>query len=141
MADTIFNNFIDKFGEKVFDMSNDVFKIILLNDTYTINEDEINYGDILSTEELATAGGYTVGGVTLTSVTWEADSGTNTFDAANVSWPAATLTARYAIIYDDTVTDDPVVCLIDFGENKSASAVTFEIRFNDDGIFTLAQGA
>ncbi len=139
MADIIYNNFIDKIGEKAFDMSADSFKIVLLDNTHTPSAADVNYADV-SAEELATAGNYTAGGVALANQSWVAAAGVNTFDADDVSWANATFTARYAVIFDDTVADDPLVCLIDFLEDKTASAVTFEIRFHADGIMTLQQG-
>lgn len=78
----------------------------------------------------------TVVGQTVTdgSVTW-----TNVgqviiqWDAADPSWAASTLTARYAVIYDRTPASDatrPLMGVIDFGSNQSTSNGTFAITFD-----------
>ena len=75
-----------------------------------------------------------MGSVTLSLVT----TNDAAFDAADVSWTAsggAIGPARYALIYNDTDTDDPPVVYIDLGENKTADAGTpFNITFNASGI-------
>ena len=137
MADIIYNNFIDHLGEKLYDMPNDTFKIVLLDDGHTPSAAHVDYDDI-SGDELSNGNGYTTGGATLTSVTWTASGGTNTFDAADAQWEDANFTSRYAVIYNTSVSDE-LVCLIDFTENKQASGITFKVRFNASGIFKLAQ--
>ena len=53
-----------------------------------------------------------------------------TFD--NLIWAASTITARGAVIYNDTITTpvaDPSVCVLDFGADKSSSAGDFTVSF------------
>ena len=138
MADTIFNSFLEAVGDGTHDMDNDTFKICLLTDSYSIDATDTQYSDL--TNEVANGNGYTTGGVTLTGVTWTQTSGTLTFDSTMApAWTSASFTARYAVIYNDTATNDELVCLIDFGENKVVSSGTFTINFNASGIFTIAQ--
>ena len=139
MADIIYNNFIDHLGEKLYDMPNDTFKIVLLDDGHTPSAAHVDYDDIKA-DELGNGNGYTTTGASLASVTWTETGGVATFDAANVQWAGANFTSRYAVIYDDTVSDE-LVCLIDFTENKQAGNITFEVRFAASGIFTLAQAS
>lgn len=136
----IFNQFKEYLGDGTIDMDNDTFKIVLLSDSYTPSGAHDVKADL--TNELATGDGYTAGGATLSGVTWNHSAGTVTFDATDVSWTSATFTARYAVIYDDSPTSpaDPLVCLIDFGENMSVTNGTFAIQFNASGIFTLSGG-
>ena len=56
---------------------------------------------------------------------------TNTaiIDFADRSFTGVTLTARGALIYNDTASGDPAVCVLDFGGDKSASSGTFTIQF------------
>ena len=83
--------------------------------------------------------GYTAGGKSLTSVTFATSGGTITWDAADVEWASSTITdARYATIYDDSLTNDPLICTIDFGGDFSTVSGTFKITWNASGIFTLA---
>ena len=67
-------------------------------------------------------------------------SGVVVFDAADTSWAAATFTARRAVIADTTpaaAASNPLICCIDFGEDKSPSAGTFQITYDADGIFYI----
>ena len=53
-------------------------------------------------------------------------------------WTSSTITgARYAAIYDDTLTNKPLICAIDFGGDFSTTSGTFKITWNASGIFTL----
>jgi len=137
MADIIYNNFIDHLGEKLYDMPNDTFKILLLDDGHTPSAAHVDYADVIA-DELSNGNGYDTGGATLASVTWTITGGTAKFDADDAQWEGANFAPRYGVIYDDTVSDE-LVCLIDFTENKQASGITFEIRFDANGIFTTEQ--
>jgi len=73
--------------------------------------------------------GYTAGGGTLTRVD-PTTSGTTAFtDFADLTFSTATITARGALIYNDTATGDPSVVVLDFGEDKSSTAGDFTIVF------------
>ena len=73
--------------------------------------------------------GYTATGETLTNVT-PTSSGTTAFtDFADVTWSSATITARGALIYNDTATGDPSVVVLDFGADKTSTAGDFTIVF------------
>jgi hypothetical protein len=74
----------------------------------------------------------TDGGVTWTNV----GKGALVLDAADTSWSTATLTARYAIIYDSTGTaaTSALIALIDFGADVSSTASTFLIVWPTQGI-------
>ncbi|NIU50077.1 MAG: hypothetical protein GWN74_13570 [Thermoplasmata archaeon] len=77
------------------------------------------------------------------TVVWtEAGRGLVTLDAANVSWTSSTITARYAIIYKDTGTasTSPLIGFIDFGQDESTTNGTFQVTFDDDGIFQFFAG-
>jgi hypothetical protein len=73
--------------------------------------------------------GYSAGGGTLTNVT-PTTSGTTAFtDFADLTFSSATITARGALIYNDTAAGDPSVVVLDFGSDKSSSAGDFTIVF------------
>lgn len=91
-----------------------------------------------STNELASAGGYTLGGSTLAgqSVT----QGTTTkFDGTDTAWTSATFTAYHAVLWDDTIAGDDLIASIDFGGAKTVTSGTFTIQWHTDGIITLAE--
>jgi hypothetical protein len=67
--------------------------------------------------------GYTAGGNTLTGVTINTDSNTNTVyvNFNNVSWSGANFTARGALIYNSTQSNKSIAVL-DFGADKLFTA-------------------
>lgn len=82
-----------------------------------------------SSNEVANSGTYTAGGGTLTNVT-PTTSGTTAFtDFADLTFTSATITARGAMIYNDTAAGDPSVVILDFGSDKSSTAGDFQIVF------------
>ena len=74
--------------------------------------------------------GYTAGGVTLSSQAVAYDSSNNVayFDAADPSWSSATITARGALIYNNTKSNASIAVL-DFGSDFSSSNGTFQVQF------------
>ena len=90
--------------------------------------------------ESTTATGYTAGGQALASVAVTTVTTNDAkFDANDLTWSASggAIVASYAILYNDTDTDDPPVAFIDFGGSESAGDGTdFIIVWNASGIFT-----
>jgi hypothetical protein len=81
------------------------------------------------TNEVANSGSYSAGGGTLTNIT-PTTSGTTAFaDFADITFTSATITARGALIYNDTAAGDPVVVVLDFGTDKTSTSGDFEIVF------------
>ena len=81
-----------------------------------------------TTGEVASSGSYATGGGTLTNVT-PTSSGTTAFtDFSDLSFTTATITARGALIYNDT-DSDKAVAVLDFGGDKTSTAGTFTIQF------------
>lgn len=81
------------------------------------------------TNELSTANGYTVGGVTLTNVVWNYDSGTRQIrlDFDDPSWTfSADQTWRYGVVWINTAgadTTDPLLLLLDWGSSQTFQGV------------------
>ena len=117
------------------DTTADRFKVMLVTSSYTPNFGTHDFKSDVTNEVSGT--GYDAGGKSLTSVTLTQSGGTITFDAADLTWASSTITARAAVVYDDSLTNDPLICYIDFGADKSSSAGDFELSFNASGIFTL----
>jgi hypothetical protein len=81
------------------------------------------------TNEVANSGSYSAGGGALTNVT-PTTSGTTAFtDFDDITFTSATITARGALIYNDTAAGDPVVVVLDFGTDKTSTSGDFEIVF------------
>lgn len=118
------------------DTTADRFKVMLTTASYTPNYSTHSVKSDVTNEVSGT--GYTAGGKSLASVTFATSGGTITWDAADVEWASSTITnARYAVIYDDSLTNDPLIGAVDFGGNFSTTAGTFKITWNASGIFTL----
>lgn len=124
-------------GKMVLD--SDTLKVMLCTSTYTPNQDTHQFKSDVTNEITGT--GYTAGGAALASVTLTYNSSTNTLtlDAADTTWTGSTLTARYAVVYDDTPATDatkPLIGYVDFGADQSDSAGTFTITWDATGVAT-----
>ena len=133
-------------GDGTVDLDTHTFNIVLFLSTSNIATTSID-GYAAATNEVATANGYTQGGQALTSVTWTESSGTVTWDSADSVWTASggSITARFAAIYDDTVTSpvaDPIICdsLLDNtpADVTATDGNTLTVQMNASGVFTLA---
>ena len=71
--------------------------------------------------------GYSAGGGTLTNVTPTSSSTTAITDFDDLTFSTATITARGALIYNDTAAGDPSVVVLDFGGDKTSTAGDFKI--------------
>ena len=106
----------------IHDLTTDVIKIALYTGNANLNEDTTAYS---STDEVAATGTYVAGGATMTGITISTSGSTAYVNFANVSWTAA-LTARCALIYNDTAAGNPSIAVLDFGADKT-STTTFLI--------------
>lgn len=121
-------------------LASDTVKLMLLTSSHTPNEDADVFIDDIDANEVAASGTYSAGGATLTKSSSTDDTDNEgVFDASDVSFTSATITARYAAIYKDTGTPatSPVICVIDFGSNQTSTAGTFTITFAAEGILNL----
>ena len=72
---------------------------------------------------------YVAKGNTLVNVTPTSTSTTAFTDFGDSTWSSSTITARGAMIFNDTAAGDPSVVILDFGSDKSSSAGDFTIVF------------
>lgn len=113
-------------GVHNFSTGGNTFKLALYTATATLDATTTAY---TATNEVSNSGSYTAGGGTLTNVTPTATGTTAITDFADLSFTTATITARGALIYNDTVAGDPSVAVLDFGANKTSTSGTFTIQF------------
>jgi hypothetical protein len=105
----------------------------------TLTHDEL--ADL--TNQVANGFGYTTGGVTMTTLSWTESGGVATLDFDNPSWTASggSITARYAVIYDDTASGDLLlaVCVLDStpADVTATTGNPLTITVNAAGVFTL----
>jgi hypothetical protein len=111
-------------GVHDFDSGGDSFKLALYTSQATINAATTSF----TTGNQVSSSGYTSGGKALTAQQTSVASGVAIVDFANLSFTGVTLTARGALIYNDT-DGDKAVCALDFGGDKTATAGTFTIQF------------
>ena len=72
---------------------------------------------------------YTAKGASLTRVDPSTSGTTALTDFSDLTFSNVTLTARGALIFNDTASGDPSVCVLDFGADKSASSGDFTVVF------------
>jgi hypothetical protein len=104
----------------------DTFKIALYTSSATLDATTTAY---TASNEVANGNGYTTAGETLTNVTPTSSSTTAYADFADVTWTTASFTARGALIYNDTASGDPAVCVLDFGADYTATNGDFTVQF------------
>lgn len=103
----------------------DTFKLALYTSSATLDASTTEY----SVTNEVSGTGYSAGGGTLTNVT-PTTSGTTAFtDFDDLTFSAATITARGALIYNDTTAGDPTVVVLDFGADKTSTSGDFTIIF------------
>lgn len=138
---SVYNKFKLYMGDGTIDLDTDQFKIALMDSNHSYVSTHTDWSQV-STNEISAGNGYTGGGQVLTNVSWTETGGTATFDADSVTWTAtggALGPAAFAVIYDDTATDDKLICSIDFEGSQSAGEGTeFRITFNANGIFRVS---
>lgn len=113
---------------------------MLVTSTYVPNIDtHAKRSDI--TNEVVGAG-YTAGGATLANKTVVANltSDKGVFDADDVVFSTATITARGAVLYKSrggASTADELISYLDFGSDITSTAGNFNITFDVNGILTI----
>jgi hypothetical protein len=101
-------------------------KCALYDNTATLNQNTAAY---ITANEISNSGtNYTTGGATLTNVAISTDGTTAIFDADNVSFANATISAQAALIYNANNSNSSIAVL-DFGGVKTSTNGTFELQF------------
>lgn len=141
MASKMYGNFLLKALNKEVDWDSDTIKVALVSSAYTPNQDSHDYWDDVSANEVSGTG-YTADGATLAGKTATYDTATNVviLDANDVVWASSTITARYAVIYDDSGATDAQKVLIgyvDFGSDQSSTNGNFTVTWDATGIVRI----
>lgn len=141
MADVIYNEGKRKLLDGTINLTSDTVKVALMNNSHVANADTQHYWSDVSANE-ASGTGYTAGGATLGSKAFTTNDTNDRgeFDAADTVWATSTITAYYAIVYEDTgvAGTSTLIASIDFGGAKSSSGGDFKIEWNSVGILTLS---
>ena len=113
-------------GVHNFTQGGNQFKLALYTDQANLSKSTTQY---VTSGEVANGNGYTTEGIVLTNVTPALSGDTAVCDFANVSFTSASFTANGCLIYNETVANDPAVCAIAFGGDKTVTNGTFTIEF------------
>jgi len=103
----------------------DTFKIALYTNSASFNAATTAY----TTSNEVSGTGYSAGGNTLTRVDPTTDGTTAFTDFADTTWSSSTITARGAMIYNDTAAGNPAVVILDFGSDKTSTNGDFTVVF------------
>lgn len=138
MPSKVYQTMFAKALNKEIDYDSDTIKVALLTSAYTPNQTAHDYYDDVVANEVSGTG-YTAGGQALTSKTVTQDTANKVtiLDAADVTWASSTITARYAVIYDDTPSTNatkPLLGYVDFGSDQSSSNGNFTLTWDATGI-------
>lgn len=110
-----FNSFKETLPEKVHNLGADTLKFMLTNTAPSLS-------NTVKTDitEIAAGNGYTAGGATITVTSSTQTGGTYSLVIATTTFTAAGGTIgpfRYVVMYNDTATNDELICYLDYGTN------------------------
>ena len=101
------------------------FQIALYTSSASLAADTTAY----TTSNEVSGTNYTAKGNTLTRVNPSTSGTTALTDFSDSTWSSASITARGALIFNDSASGDPSVCVLDFGADKTASSGDFVVVF------------
>jgi hypothetical protein len=108
--------------------SANTFKIALYTSSATLDANTTAYS---TSNEVASTGNYSAGGNTLSVTTTPTNGGSGTtafIDFADTTWASATITARGALIYNNSQSNS-AVAVLDFGSDKTSTDGDFTVQF------------
>jgi len=123
LTDTFLQDCLD--GGHNLGNGGDTLKIALYTSSASLGATTSAY----TTSNEVSGTGYTAGGATLSSQAVAFDSSNNVayFDAADPAFTTATITARGALIYNNTKSNASIAVL-DFGSDFTSTAGTFTVQ-------------
>jgi hypothetical protein len=134
-----FHSFVEALAEKVHKLDTDTLKVMLTN-TAPVNTNTVK----ANLTEIGAGNGYTAGGNTATATASSQTSGTYKLVLDDpATWTASGGTIgpfRYAVLYNDTASNDELIGWWDYGSSITLQAgETFKVDFNaSTGVLTIA---
>lgn len=132
-----FNSFVEAVAEKKHNLGADTLKVVLTNSAPVATNTQLS--DIT---QIANGNGYTTGGTAATISSSAQSSGTYKLVLADVVFTATGAVGpfRYAVLYNDTATNDELIGWWDYGSAVTlANTDTFTVDFDaTTGVLTLA---
>ncbi len=124
-----FYSFVENVAEKKFDLGADTLKIALTNSAPSQSNTQLS--DIT---QIANGNGYTTGGTAVTITSSAQTTGVYKLVLADVVFTASGGSIgpfRYAVLYDDTSTNDLLIGYYDYGSSLTlADTETFTVDFD-----------
>lgn len=124
MAQAMCSSFKSELLGGIHDLDTDTIKLALFTSSATLGAATTAY----STTNEVVGVGYTAGGNTLASPVISLDGTTAIVDFADTTWASATITARYAVIYNSSKADR-AIAVLDFGSDKTSTTGDFTVSF------------
>lgn len=127
---------------KEIDWDSDDIRVMLVSSSYSPNQDAHDYlDDVVGFEVSGT--GYVAGGQALSGKTVTKDDVNNVIilDGADVTWANSTITARYAVVYDNTGATNaakPLIGYVDLVSDQASNAGNFTIQWDATGILRIS---
>jgi hypothetical protein len=134
-----FNSFVEALAEKKHDLGADTLKVMLTN-TAPVATNTVK----ANLTEISAGNGYTAGGATAAVTSSAQTSGTYKLVLGDpATWTASGGTIgplRYAVLYNDTATNDELIGWWDYGSSITlAAGESFAVDFDaTTGVLTLA---
>lgn len=135
---TKFQSFVEAVAEKVHNLGSDTLKVALTNTAPNATDTQLS-----NITQISGTNGYTTGGTQATQVSSAQTSGTYKLVLNDVTFLASggTMgTFRYAVLYNDTATNDELIAYWDYGASVSlTNGNSFVVDFDgSNGVLTLA---
>lgn len=135
MASTIYPSFLAQLMAGEANLVGSVVKAMLVTSAYRFDPAHRFRSEIQGETK---GDGYSPGGKVVDKkiVSFDPDLRNASFDAGDVEWPEATITARGLILYVDRgeASKSPLICYFDFGTDRSSSNDRFRVRWHESGI-------
>ena len=134
MANFVFTGWKGNVGSAtsgVPDIAHNLLKAMLLTSAFSPNQDtQVRYEDISANEVSGVS--YTTGGATISNVAWTKDASNHRYilTADPTNWTNSSITARYAVVYDNSTSAKYLISLFDFGQQYSSTSGTFQINWD-----------
>lgn len=133
-----FNSFVEACAEKVHNLGSDTLKVMLVNSAPTASNTQKS-----NLTEISSGNGYTAGGSTVTVTSSAQASGTYKLVGNDVTITAAGGSIgpfRYAVLYNDTATNDELIGYWDYGSSITlADGELITVDFDGtNGVLQLA---
>jgi hypothetical protein len=140
MANFIFDRAKYNLAQGKINLLTDDIRVILMSSAYVPNASTQHvYTDITATE--ITGVGYITAGQRLLNPQLVEDDVNNwtKFTGTDMTWTTATLTARYAVLYDNTEVSKSLIALYDFNQEMSSYGGDYIIAWDSlYGIFRIS---